>query len=194
MAETIVGYKLLQDNLRGLNGEVQYVAGQWVTVPGNGCYVSIFGENLYAAGDGPVFARVECRERVLVPDAPDGVQCFRYVMVMPVTDPAILAQLAKDENPNVRCAAAGQITDPAILAQLAQDKYPNVRWAAATRITDPAILAQLAKDENPNVRCAAAGRITDPAILAQLAQDENPSVRWAAAARITDQAILAPLS
>ena len=52
----------------------------WVTVPGNGCYVAVT-EGWYAAGRGDKMVILECDQKLPDRDQPPGVQLFRRVRI-----------------------------------------------------------------------------------------------------------------
>ena len=87
---------------------------------------------------------------------------------------------AKDPNEalDVREIAAYSLTDPALLADIAKnEKEPTVRAAAVSRLTldfpNSALFADLAKnDEDYNVRVLAVGVSTDPALLVDIAKND----------------------
>ena len=90
----IIGCKFLTSDSKSLTDEfdkVTYPINEWVTVPGNGCYVAITG-NLTSGGTGPILAYLECEEPTGAP-APEGVICYRRVRRLPDPSPDITPEL-----------------------------------------------------------------------------------------------------
>ena len=112
--------------------------------------------------------------------------------------PAALAELAGDNNPEVRQEVTrNSATPPTALAELAADDNPEVRrWVTRNDATPQAALAELASDDNPEVRrWVARNPATPQAALAELASDDNPEVRrWAALNPAMPSAALAELA
>lgn len=95
----------------------------------------------------------------------------------------VLAQLAGDDDADVRLAVAWYVgTPPATLKRLADDGAENVRVTVAWHPATPAeTLAKLASDRAIDVRYAVAQHTMTPAeTLARLASDEDADVRNAA--------------
>ena len=90
----MIGYKMLTSNGRSLSdkyGEAWYPLpangqpGAWITVPGNGAYVTELGGDLFAGGIGDIFVEMECEEQVQIESwlkPPYGVTCWRRVRVL----------------------------------------------------------------------------------------------------------------
>lgn len=106
----------------------------------------------------------------------------------PSTPADILAELANDEDDDVRGAVAENPNTPAdILAELANDEEVYVRYIVAANPNTPAdTLAELAADKDDeiwNVRTRVAKNPSTPAnVLRQLANDTNTYVRKGVAA------------
>jgi hypothetical protein len=140
----VFGYKLLDgdQSLTTQYKRVRYPVGEWVTVSGNGAYVSLSDGLLSGCGDVTkhVLARFECEGTTEV-SAPEGVKCFRRVkrLAMDVEDYARIATYDFDKS--VRVAAAEKVEDQAVLAWIVEH---DVDWGVrkVVRIR----LAQLQKE------------------------------------------------
>lgn len=90
--------------------------------------------------------------------------------------------LARDASPVVRKAAARRISEPALLAELAKDVASQVRLAVASSAqAPPAILAELARDLDVHVRREVAGHLAAPVgCLRELMKEAHGEV-WPAA-------------
>ena len=100
------------------------------------------------------------------------------------TPPALLAKLAHDEEWLVRGVVAWNAnTPPELLAELAHDKDENVRVGVVRNVnTRPELLAELAHDKDEDVRVGVAGNENTPLeLLAELAHDKDEDVRWGVA-------------
>lgn len=99
------------------------------------------------------------------------------------TPPEVLAQLANDEDKEVRgWVANNPNTSAEVLAHLASDDSWQVRaWVAGNSNIPVKILTQLANDADEGVRFAVAQNPNTPAeVIAQLANDADEEVRhWA---------------
>ena len=95
--------------------------------------------------------------------------------------PETLAQLAQDENRDVRIAVATNLQNLSeeTFNRLASDSEHEIRGLIADRKDAPAhILNRLSRDDNEFVRQAVAENRSTPAeTFARLAEDEKPSVR-----------------
>ena len=107
----------------------------------------------------------------------------------------VLAQLANDEDVNIRFQVATTTKNQETLAQLANEEDYPIREMVAKRTTNEEILAQLAKDKNHYVRLAVANsRVANENILAQLANDKDADVRFSVVRKTTNENILAILA
>jgi hypothetical protein len=136
--------------------------------------------------------------------AKDSDATVRFYAAWKTQTPEVLAELAKDEDRNVRCEVVNNKHTPsATLAALARDRDSRVRGTVArnssvlellaelardedeevcSEITQnehapPVLLELLAKDAKGRVRQGIASRTQDPALLSALARDEDPGVR-----------------
>lgn len=101
-----------------------------------------------------------------------------------IKDPKELAQLANDEDEDVRAGVAENSNTPAgVLAQLANDEDAFVKRHVGSNPSTPAeVLAQLANDADKYVRrCVAGNPSTSVAVIAQLANEKDTYVRYNAA-------------
>ena len=123
----------------------------------------------------------------LATDESNTVKIKRYVAENPNTPPEALANLATNEEWQVRSSVAeNPNTPPEVLAQLVTGKNGGVeRYVAANPNTPPATLAQLATYESDIVKINVAENPNTPTkTLAQLATDIDGDVRKAATTQL----------
>lgn len=131
----------------------------------------------------------------LAKDQNENVRFF--VAKNPNTPLEVLAELAKDQLNDVRREVAkNPNTSAEILSDLAKDQDGGIRYYAAdNRHIPPEVLAELAKDQHVSVRRCVAGNSTSPETLSKLAQDQDKDVRfYVAMNRHTSSQVLSDLA
>jgi hypothetical protein len=119
----IIGCKLLRTDGHALNGQYHYdLSGAWNAVPGNGAYVAVEGG--LAMGDERQLVYLECAEPTGA-RAPNGVQCFRRVRIVPPCPERITPKL----RGWVACFAPGLSAEQRIA--LALESTPELRGRVA---------------------------------------------------------------
>ncbi len=108
----------------------------------------------------------------------------RALLARPGLPDAVLPALLASDEPTIRIDAAGRVTDPAVLADIARHPDAWVRAALADRpALAPAIWALLARDPDPRVRRrVAAHPAATPDAIRLLRRDPDERTRDAARA------------
>lgn len=91
----------------------------------------------------------------------EGKEPGKTVIQVTATDPAVLAELAKNSPEfRVRAQAQRKVTDQAVLAEIAKtEKDKNLRILVLNRLTNDAVLKEIAKtDADSQIQQVAAGR------------------------------------
>jgi hypothetical protein len=93
-----------------------------------------------------------------------------YLLAETTTDPEVLDELSKDEDPRVRCwVAENTNTSPETLDKLSKDKNYGVRWRVADNSnTSPETLVYLSKDKDLATRDKAKSNPNYPNIFKRI--------------------------
>jgi uncharacterized protein (DUF2336 family) len=124
---------------------------------------------------------------------PDRLVRYNVAVYVPQLPSAVLRELAKDSETDVRRAVARHLnTQPDVLRALAADADPDVRSDVAKVPRVPAeLLRQLAADSAPRVRAGVALNPHCPReLLLQLAQDQQEQVADHARRALHDRRLL----
>jgi hypothetical protein len=123
----------------------------------------------------------------------------RHAAVYKLIDPAIIAEIAKNEKENVliRETAVKKLEDQTLLAELARnDPDGAVRREATYKLKDQELITEIAmNDASSYVRVAAAATLEDKMLLVKFATTgEDVQFRALAISRISDQQLLAKIA